>query len=67
MFKETTSKYTFVQEDGECIKVYAAAENISDLHPIFTSNVKAETQKQFEVEVAYILVYDIPNLDLESD
>jgi len=67
MFKEITSKYTFVQEDGECIKVYAGAENTSDLQPIFTSNVKAETQKQFEVEVAYILVYDIPNLDPESD
>jgi len=67
MFKETTSKYTFVQEDGGYIEVYAAAENTSDLHPIFISNVKAETQKQFEVEVAYILVYDIPNLDPESD
>jgi len=67
MFKETTSKYTFVQEDGECIKVYAAAEDISDQKPIFISSVKADTQKQFEVEVAYILVYDIPNLDPESD
>lgn len=67
MFKEITSKYTFVQEDDECIKVYNGAENTSDLQPIFISNVKAETQKQFEVEVAYILVYDIPNLDLESD
>lgn len=67
MFKEVTSKYTFIQEDGEFIKVYEGAENLSDLKPILITNVKAETQKQFEVEVAYILVYDIPNLDPESD
>ena len=66
MFKEITSKYTFVQQDGGYIEVYKGAENTSDF-PIFISNVKAETQKQFEVEVAYILVYDIPNLDPESD
>jgi|TARA_R110002153_G_scaffold53177_2_gene148468 hypothetical protein len=66
MFKEVTSKYTFVQEEDGNIEVYESTGDISDLKPIFISNVKVDSQKQFEVEVAYILVYDIPNILPES-
>ena len=66
MFKEVTSKYTFVQEEGNNIEVYESTGDISGLKPIFISNVKVDNQKQFEVEVAYILVYDIPNILPES-
>ena len=66
MFKEVTSKYTFVQEEDGNIEVYESTGDISDHKPIFISNVKVDSQKQFEVEVAYILVYDIPNILPES-
>lgn len=66
MFKEVTSKYTFIQEEGGNIEVYESTGDISDLKPIFISNVKVDNQKQFEVEVAYILVYDIPKIFPES-
>jgi len=66
MFKEVTSKYTFIQEEGGYIEVYRGTEDISDSEPVLISIVKANTQKQFEIEVAYILVYDIPYLDNES-
>jgi len=66
MFKEVTGKYTFVQEEGKNIEVYESTDDISGKVPIFISNVKVDNQKQFEVEVAYILVYDIPNILPES-
>ncbi len=66
MFKEVTGKYTFVQEEGKNIEVYESTGDISGKVPIFISNVKVDNQKQFEVEVAYILVYDITNILTES-
>lgn len=61
MFKTVTSGYTFVQSDDKPIEVYDSTGDIEDLQPIHISNVKVDTQKQFEVEVAYMLVYDLQN------
>ena len=59
MYKEITSGHTFIQEDDEVIKVYGSVGSITGLEPVYISNFKAQSQKQFEMEVAYILVYHL--------
>jgi hypothetical protein len=59
MYKEITSGHTFIQEDGEAIKVYDSIGSITNMEPVYISDFKAQTQKQFEMEVAYILVYNL--------
>ena len=61
MFKEVTADHTFIQNDDKTIEVYKSTGNLTGLQPIYISDVEVETQKQFEVEVAYMLVYDLHN------
>tara|TARA_A100000171_G_C2038792_1_gene99384 strand:+ start:132 stop:323 length:192 start_codon:yes stop_codon:yes gene_type:complete len=55
-FKATTQGYTFVQEEGETIKAYDTVGDISLLNPIYVSHEKVTSQKDFEVEISYILM-----------
>ena len=56
-FKEVTQGYTFVQEmEGGNIKAYDTVGDISGLAPVFISTESAKTQKDFEVEISYILM-----------
>jgi hypothetical protein len=56
-FKEVTQGYTFVQEmEGDNIKAYDTVGDINGLAPVFISTESAKTQKDFEVEISYILM-----------
>ena len=55
-FKATTQGYTFIQEEGETIKAYDTVGDINSLHPVFISPEKVSSQKEFEVEISYILM-----------
>jgi hypothetical protein len=56
-FKVTTQGYTFVQEmEGDNIKAYDTVGDISGLEPVFISTESAKTQKDFEIEISYILI-----------
>ena len=55
-FKATTQGYTFVQEEGGTIKTYDTVGDISDLDPVFISTESVKTQKDFEIEISYILM-----------
>lgn len=55
-FKEVTQGYTFIQNEGETIKAYDTVGDISGLDPVFISTESAKTQKDFEVEISYILM-----------
>ena len=55
-FKATTQGYTFVQEEGGNIKAYDTVGEINDLEPVFISTESAKTQKDFEIEISYILM-----------
>ena len=55
-FKATTQGYTFVQEEGETIKAYDTVVDINHLQPVFISPEKVSSQKDFEVEISYILM-----------
>ena len=62
-FKATTQGYTFVQEEGETIKAYDTVGDISLQVPVFISPEKVSSQKDFEVEISYILM---DHLSVES-
>ena len=55
-FKATTQGYTFVQEEGETIKAYDTVGDINHLQPVFISPVSVDNQKDFEIEISYILM-----------
>ena len=55
-FKEVTQGFTFAQEEGDTIKVYDTVGDISDIQPVFISQVSVDNQKDFEIEISYILM-----------
>tara|TARA_A100000172_G_scaffold80783_1_gene71372 strand:+ start:992 stop:1186 length:195 start_codon:yes stop_codon:yes gene_type:complete len=55
-FKEVSQGYTFVQEEGEMIHAYDTVGDISGIQPVFISQVSVDNQKDFEVEISYILM-----------
>jgi hypothetical protein len=55
-FKATTQGYTFIQNEGETIQAYDTVGDISHLQPVYISPEKATSQKDFEVEISYILM-----------
>lgn len=55
-FKEVTQSYTFIQNEGEVIKAYDTVGDLSGLEPVFISTESVKTQKDFEVEISYILM-----------
>lgn len=55
-FKAITQGYTFIQENGSTIKAYDTVGDISGLQPVFISTEKVDNQKDFEVEISYILI-----------
>tara|TARA_R110002012_G_scaffold321888_2_gene552091 strand:+ start:334 stop:528 length:195 start_codon:yes stop_codon:yes gene_type:complete len=58
-FKEITQGYTFIQEEGETIKAFDTVGDYSGLQPVFISQVKAKSQKDFEIEISYILMENL--------
>lgn len=55
-FKEVSQGFTFVQDEGDVIKVYDMVDNLSGQTPVFISQISAKTQKEFEIEISYILM-----------
>lgn len=55
MFKVISENYTFVQESGDVIKVYDTVGDIAGLEPVYISRHSANDQKDFEIEISYIL------------
>jgi|TARA_R110000787_G_scaffold73122_2_gene162873 hypothetical protein len=55
-FKELTQGFTFVQEKGGFIEAYDTNGNITGAQPVFISQVSVDNQKDFEVEISYILM-----------
>lgn len=55
-FKEVTQGYTFIQNEGEAIKAYDTVGDLTGLDPVFISTESVKTQKDFEVEISYILM-----------
>lgn len=55
MFKVISEGYTFVQEKDDVIKVYDTVGDINGLEPVFISRHPAKDQKDFEIEISYIL------------
>lgn len=55
MFKVISEGYTFVQEKDDVIKVYDTVGDINGLEPVFISRHPAKNQKDFEIEISYIL------------
>jgi len=55
-FKEVTHEFTFAQEEGDVIKAYDTVGDISDIQPVFISQVSVDNQKDFEIEISYILM-----------
>ncbi len=55
MYKVISEGYTFVQEEGDVIKVYDTVDDIKGLEPVFISQGPAKSQKDFEIEISYIL------------
>jgi hypothetical protein len=56
LFKEVTQGYTFLQDKDEPIKVFDTIGDIDGLDPIFISQESVKTQKDFEIEISYILM-----------
>jgi hypothetical protein len=54
-FREVSQGFTFIQEEGEPIKAYDSVGEINNLTPIFISQVNVNNQKDFEIEISYIL------------
>jgi hypothetical protein len=54
-FREVSQGFTFIQEEGEPIKAYDSVGEINNLTPIFISQVNVDNQKDFEIEISYIL------------
>ena len=55
-FREVSQGFTFIQEEGEPIKAYDSVGEINNLTPIFISQVSVDNQKDFEIEISYILM-----------
>lgn len=55
-FKEISQGYTFVQEKDEMIHAYDTVGDISGIQPVYISQVSVDNQKDFEVEISYILM-----------
>ena len=55
-FKEVSQGYTFVQEKDGMIHAYDTVGDISDIQPVFISQISVDNQKDFEVEISYILM-----------
>lgn len=55
-FKEVSQGYTFVQEKDGMIHAYDTVGDISSIQPVFISQVSVDNQKDFEVEISYILM-----------
>ena len=55
-FREVSQGFTFIQEEGEPIKAYDTVGDINHLQPVFISPEKVSSQKDFEVEISYILM-----------
>lgn len=56
MFKAIQNGYTFIQEsEDSSIKVYDTIGDISDLNPVFVSQESVKSQKDFEIEICYII------------
>ena len=55
-FKATTQGYTFIQNEGDTIQAYDTVGDISNLQPVYISPEKVTSQKDFEVEISYILM-----------
>jgi len=55
MFKAVSEGHTFIQNEGDVIKVYNTVGDITDLEPVFISRYSAKSQKDFEIEISYIL------------
>tara|TARA_E500000318_G_C3447773_1_gene167617 strand:- start:187 stop:381 length:195 start_codon:yes stop_codon:yes gene_type:complete len=54
-FREVSQGFTFIQEEGQPIKAYDSVGEINNLTPIFISQVNVDNQKDFEIEISYIL------------
>tara|TARA_A100000171_G_C2115508_1_gene137574 strand:+ start:252 stop:446 length:195 start_codon:yes stop_codon:yes gene_type:complete len=54
-FREVSQGFTFIQEEGQPIKAYDSVGEINNLTPIFISQVNVNNQKDFEIEISYIL------------
>ncbi len=55
-FKEVSQGYTFVQEEDGMIQAYDTVGDISNVQPVFISQVSGDKQKDFEVEISDILM-----------
>lgn len=55
MYKAVSEGYTFVQEKDSVIKVYDTVGDVSEIEPVFVSHHSAKNQKDFEIEISYIL------------
>ena len=55
-FKEVSQGHTFVQEKDGMIQAYDTVGDISNVQPVFISQVSVDNQKDFEVEISYILM-----------
>lgn len=55
-FKEVSQGFTFVQDEGDVIRVYDMVDNLNGQTPVFISQISAKTQKEFEIEISYILM-----------
>jgi hypothetical protein len=57
MYKEVIANHTFIQNNGDVVRVYEGTGDVSGLDPVYISKFRAKTRKEFEMEVSYILVY----------
>ena len=55
-FKEVSQGYTFVQEKDGMIHAYDTVGDICNIQPVFISQISVDNQKDFEVEISYILM-----------
>lgn len=59
MFKAVSEGYTFIQEENSTIKVYDTVDETVDLDPVYISDYTAKSQKDFEIEISYILQFNL--------
>jgi len=62
-FKEVSQGFTFIQDKGDVIRVYSTVGDLSDQTPVFISQVSAKSQKEFEIEISYILMDHLSTKD----
>tara|TARA_R110002167_G_scaffold3348_1_gene16163 strand:+ start:586 stop:780 length:195 start_codon:yes stop_codon:yes gene_type:complete len=56
LFKEVSQGFTFLQEGDDVIRVYDVVGDLSGQTPVFMSQISAKSQKEFEIEISYILM-----------